>query len=281
MQLDIGEQYKRTDLHDAFGGQRQGGISTPKDHAIVMIFSGPAGASYGYEDGWEQDFFFYTGEGQVGDMELIRGNQAILQHEIKGKRLLLFEESKRSHVTYSGELVCVDHQFFESSDRDGNNRRSIRFVLERSQGVSIELNQPAPKKSRQKYRKPNRTERSGLVTSRVGQGYFRQRLLERFSHKCAVSGVTIPDVLVASHIVPWRDATDQERLDPNNGILLSPSYDALFDRHLISFEDNGTLLVSGSVSNSDLSSLGISSDFKLDVSEGMRPYLERHREALR
>lgn len=279
MQLIPGREYKRTDLHVAFGGQQQGGISTPKENDVVMIFSGPAGESFGYEDGWEHDFFLYTGEGQVGDMTFVRGNAAILEHRESGKRLLLFEESKRSHVTFAGEMVCVDYQFFESLDKHGNNRRSIRFVLAR-EGQRVQ--EPSLESSQyRKHRKPNRTERSGLITSRVGQGYFRRELLDRFSEKCAVSGLAIPEILIASHIVPWRDASEEERLDPDNGILLSPSYDALFDRHLISFEDDGRIIFSESLAPAELSAMGVKTGSRLAVSDGMRPYLVRHREALR
>jgi 5-methylcytosine-specific restriction protein A len=64
-----GMQYKRKDIHDAFGGQRQGGISTPQKYPFIFLFTGGTGNKYGYKD--EQindDIFFYTGEGQEGDM---------------------------------------------------------------------------------------------------------------------------------------------------------------------------------------------------------------------
>lgn len=90
-------------------------------------------------------------------------------------------------------------------------------------------------KRKANYKPPATTEREGLVVSRVGQGYFRNQLIDKFDYKCAVTGSGVKTVLIASHIVPWREATDAERLDVNNGILLSLLYDALFDTHLISF----------------------------------------------
>src|SRR5690606_28985723 len=97
------------------------------------------------------------------------------------------------------------------------------------------------------FRLPNVTERQGLVTSRVGQGAYRKRILHRWDYQCAVTGFEKLEVLIASHIVPWAEASHEERLDVNNGILLSPTYDALFDRHLISFDDRGRILLSDGI----------------------------------
>ena len=103
-----------------------------------------------------------------------------------------------------------------------------------------------------KYRKPNETERTGLVTSRVGQGYFRQQVLQRWDCKCAVTGSNVLSILIASHIIPCSEASDYERLDVDNGILLSPLYDALFDKHVISFDDAGDILFSAILTNDHL-----------------------------
>ena len=129
-----------------------------------------------------------------------------------------------------------------------------------------------------KYRKPNETERKGLVTSRVGQGYYRQKIIERWEGKCPVSGMSIIPILIASHIVPWSQSNDEEKLDVNNGILLSPNVDALFDKHLISFENDGLILISDKVSREDRDALGVSESMRISVSEGMIPFLEKHRQ---
>jgi hypothetical protein len=128
-----------------------------------------------------------------------------------------------------------------------------------------------------KYRKPNETERKGLVTSRVGQGYYRQKIIERWEGKCPVSGMSIIPILIASHIVPWSQSNDEEKLDVNNGILLSPNVDALFDKCLISFKNDGSILISGKISIEDRLALGLNHTIKIPVSERMTPYLERHR----
>ena len=79
----------------------------------------------------------------------------------------------------------------------------------------------------------------------MGQGYYRQPIINKWEGKCPVSGIDIPSILISSHIVFWSESTDKERLDLENGILLSSLYDSLFNRHFISFNDDGTLLISG------------------------------------
>lgn len=90
------------------------------------------------------------------------------------------------------------------------------------------------------------TEKYQLVRSRVGQGQYRSNL-ERHEAGCRVTGVTDKRFLTASHIKPWAKSDDFEKLDGNNGLLLSPHIDRLFDRGFISFEDSGHLILSSSL----------------------------------
>src|SRR5262249_45434834 len=87
------------------------------------------------------------------------------------------------------------------------------------------------------------TQKQQLVQARRGQGIFKSnvRLNET---KCRITGVQDARLLIASHIKPWADSSDKEKLDGCNGLLLSPHVDRLFDRGLISFENDGTILVS-------------------------------------
>jgi 5-methylcytosine-specific restriction protein A len=102
-----GHLYRRTELHKQFGGQRQGGISTPAKAPFVMLITGDSGKQHGYADEWTDDgFFLYTGEGQHGDMKLIKGNRAILDHTNNGKVLHVFEQEKKDKrfLRYLGEM---------------------------------------------------------------------------------------------------------------------------------------------------------------------------------
>jgi predicted restriction endonuclease len=128
---------------------------------------------------------------------------------------------------------------------------------------------------------PNETERKGLVTSRVGQGAYRKSILYRWNFKCAVTNYNKHEILIASHIIPWKDSTNEERLDVGNGILLSPTYDALFDKALISFENNGKNILPDSLFKTNYEDLGVTGkEFIHNLSSDNRVYLERHRRFL-
>jgi putative restriction endonuclease len=93
-----------------------------------------------------------------------------------------------------------------------------------------------------------KTERESIVKSRIGQGLFRDRVVELWG-SCSVTGLGNLSLLRASHIKPWRDSTNQERLDPMNGLLLQPTLDHLFDLGLISFDETGAVLFSPQLSS--------------------------------
>jgi hypothetical protein len=126
------------------------------------------------------------------------------------------------------------------------------------------------------------TEKSALVQARRGQGLFKQRV-SRIEKHCRITGVNNPAHLIASHCKPWRDSEDAERLDGENGLLLTPSIDHLFDRGFISFEDDGDLLVSPVAHRASLQRMGVRTDESVNVggfSEGQRHYLDFHRSSI-
>jgi len=92
---------------------------------------------------------------------------------------------------------------------------------------------------------PKATEAERLVVQRIGQDIFRARLIEYWQGRCPLTGISDTALLRASHIVPWKDcASDAERLDVHNGLLLSALWDAAFDRGLATFDDDGHPLLS-------------------------------------
>ncbi len=123
------------------------------------------------------------------------------------------------------------------------------------------------------------TEVERWVRQRVGQKKFREAMLDYWAGSCAVTGVSIPEVLRASHAKPWAEcASDAERLDVFNGFLLSANLDALFDRFLISFDERGVLVTAPALASQDLLLLGISPGMKLRwVNPLHQPYLALHR----
>jgi len=279
--FEKGNIYIRRELHDQYGGNRQGGISNCANHPFIFVFTAKAGKSHGYEDGWSEDgYFHYTGEGQKGDMTFTKGNKAILNHEENEKKLYLFENQTKGQWKFIDELKLVDYDMFYTPDTNGKQRKGIKFKFMSISGKPASIDETATVQTKN-INRPEITERIGLVTSRVGQGYFRKQLIDKWNTKCAVTGCSISKILIASHIVPWSESTDHERLDVDNGILLSPTIDALFDKHLISFKNDGSIIIGLSVSNKQVDILGISKDMHIEVSEGMKKYLERHRKNLK
>jgi 5-methylcytosine-specific restriction enzyme A len=124
--------HRRKDIHAAHGGQQQGGISTPPKTPYIFLFTGEAGEQHGYSDGFEENgVFIYTGEGQRGDMEFMRGNKAIRDHALNGKDLLLFEATKRKGLyRFKGSFACAGYDDSQTGpDTDGSIRKLIRFQL--------------------------------------------------------------------------------------------------------------------------------------------------------
>jgi hypothetical protein len=122
------------------------------------------------------------------------------------------------------------------------------------------------------------TTRRALINARIGQGDYRRELMELWSGRCAVTGCSVAEVLIASHAKPWKDSSNLERLDAFNGLLLAATVDRLFDRGLISFTDDGQLLKKPHLSDADLKNLGISPGASLSkVDARHRPYLAEHR----
>ncbi len=124
-----------------------------------------------------------------------------------------------------------------------------------------------------------KTERESIVRSRIGQGAFRKSLLDYWGNACAVTSCGNASLLVASHIKPWARCDNDERLDPSNGLLLSPTLDACFDAGYITFADDRSIIISESLSPEDAASLGVDAGLKLSrVTPQHCQYLQHHRE---
>lgn len=130
--FEIGREYHRkSEIHDLYKGQAQGGISTPKSVPAVFIFTSDAGEQYGYSDGYHDDgLFYYTGEGQSGDMKMDKGNRAILEHAKDGKTIYVFEYTRKAHVSFMGIAVCVGYHEETRHDKDGQSRNVFVFHLD-------------------------------------------------------------------------------------------------------------------------------------------------------
>jgi predicted restriction endonuclease len=104
---------------------------------------------------------------------------------------------------------------------------------------------------------PKTTEAERLVVQRIGQDIFRDALMTYWGGCCPLTGIADPALLRASHIVPWAECGDEQRLDVHNGLLLSALWDAAFDKGLVSFTDDGQPLVAPNLSAAAQAALDI------------------------
>lgn len=203
-------------------------------------------------------------------------------------------KNKTQPFIYCGRLDYIDHDKTTSKpvhlvyrNIDYDDFTTIENLVEiylwnptsRGKQTSNKLSKRGVTSSerKKKYSKPNKTERTGMVTSRVGQGYYRNEILSKWGGVCAITGCDIKEILISSHIKKWSDCNDEERLDVENGILLSPNIDSLFDKQLITFSDDGKVICSKRIDESILNNLGINPKVKIQITEGMKPYLNYHR----
>lgn len=123
------------------------------------------------------------------------------------------------------------------------------------------------------------TQTEALAQQRLGQARYRAALMALWNGSCALTGLDIPELLRASHAKPWSDASDRERLDPFNGLLLEVRFDQLFDQGLISFNDDGIMMTSVRLSTDHCRRLGITPNMRLRfIRPAHLPYLAWHRE---
>ena len=122
------------------------------------------------------------------------------------------------------------------------------------------------------------TERIAIVKSRIGQGLFREKLLEKYTGKCIITGIDHPKLLIASHIKPWSASTNEERIQVDNGLLLSATYDRLFDSGLITFDRTGRIFLSSLLSVENITRLHLTPQaaYPLLISQKMIHHLEYH-----
>tara|TARA_Y100000590_G_C15688273_1_gene1002451 strand:+ start:571 stop:2037 length:1467 start_codon:yes stop_codon:yes gene_type:complete len=140
--FELGELYKRSELHDKYGGNRQVGIANCPKEKIIFIFSYIKKNQDVYVDEWKGDYFYYSGEGRIGDMTLTAGNKAIWEHEENGKEIHLFEEVEKNsgYMKYIDQLVLVDINYYRNKDDNGDEREAFQFVLLSTTKETLELN---------------------------------------------------------------------------------------------------------------------------------------------
>lgn len=160
--------------------------------------------------------------------------------------------------------------------RNGEGQKFIREAKERGEYARKSI-ETAQKLEEELQRIPDAGgEREAIVKVRVNQGIFRDRLLLRYK-KCCLCGVSNEDLLIASHIKPWRDSEVDEKLDVDNGLLLCPDHDKLFDQGWISFDDDGKILITRQLDEVNRMYMNINPAIRFVPFDGNKKYLAYHR----
>lgn len=121
------------------------------------------------------------------------------------------------------------------------------------------------------------TEKNIIIKTRVGQGLFKKKLLA-IGCKCNICGISIKELLIASHCKPWSKANDKERLDVNNGLLLCPTHDAIFDKGLITFDNEGRIIISTVIPKEEYKLININENVCIDLNNENIKYMTWYRE---
>ena len=301
----VGNLYSRKSILDTideptFSSSREG-IFYCRNSSTTILFTdldkSQKKEQFIYNDYFENDFFHWDSQNKQHIntpriQEIVNEKVEVIlfcriKKSIKGNTQPYIYYGRLEFFQYEEGTKNPVHIIFNNIDYNdelllyNQNYRNIIKWKSDNKITEVDLSEELSDKRKKNYKKPSKTERKGIVTSRVGQGWYRTEVLKKWDWKCSVTGCEIQKILISSHIVPWRDSNDEERLDVDNGLLLSPDLDGLFDKYLISFNDDGSMIVSDKINIIELSELGININMKLRfVNDGMKKYLKRHREKL-
>ena len=271
--LDFGQSYERPFLAKLWGYQSfhaiSKGVVTPAYTRYIILFvtKDKQETLPQYNDYIDGNTLFWEGEEKhSSDRRVVEA--AKNQDEIH----LFYRDTHHTPFIYFGRISLTDHQL----------RKDAPSVFKFSiQALSSEID--AFKEVREhaaEFRTLDLTEQEQLVVSRLGQGSFRRNVIQLWG-SCSVTGLQNISLLRASHIKPWKDSSNQERLNPFNGLLLIPDYDLLLDKGLITFKNDGYIVISNRLDSSGKEVFHVDESLKLRRTFAeSKVYLEYHREAV-
>ncbi|WP_269897795.1 HNH endonuclease [Lysinibacillus sp. JK80] len=287
--LAINEVVNNQQLCEVFLCAPQGGMRKSNRTNTLTLISDKTKL---YDDKIVDDIYHYTGMGQSGDQKMSGQNLTLAESDSNGVEIHFFEVMKPREYTYRGQVELAGEPYQgQQKDQDGRQRLvwifPLRLIDSKAKFTKLpsvmEDNQELQEEFKEIQQVENlpisRTEKERLIKSRIGQGKFKKLLVKR-ECKCALCGVTDSRVLIASHIKPWSVSTNAERLDVNNGLLLCPNHDALFDKHLISFDLDGKIVISQSLDEIDRVFLNVNDGLRVNLNEEQWSYMEEHNQNL-
>ena len=268
--LKIGQEYERPYLADIWGYKGfqaiSRGVVTPSGTNFIVLFvtKQKQEALTQYSDYLDGDLLHWEGEQKhSSDGRVINAESA--NDEIH----LFYRDIHHTPFVYYGRIHLIKHRLLNESPSQFVFSVGHKFqdpnIFDDIESHQIE------------YKSLDQTEKDSIIKSRIGQGLFRDGVVELWG-SCSVTGIGNLSLLRASHIKPWRDSSNQERLDPMNGLLLQPTLDHLFDSGFITFDVSGKVTFSTELSEDDIEKLGLESEFKLrKTPKILMNYMKYHR----
>lgn len=286
--LQINDVVNNQELQKIFLCAPQGGMRKSNRTNTLTLISDKTKL---YEDRIIGDIYHYTGMGQSGDQKMSGQNLTLAESNHNGVEIHFFEVMKPKEYTYRGLVQLAGEPYQDKqADQFGKQRLVWIFPL-KLKNKQATFAKPSGKIENHEllaeYKEIQQvetlpippTDQERLIKARIGQGKFKKLLLDR-NCKCALCGVTDKRMLIASHIKPWEFSTDFERLDENNGLLLCPNHDALFDKHLISFDYQGRIVLSDSLSQMSCVFLNVNPKMQIELNEKQLFYMNDHLQKL-
>jgi hypothetical protein len=268
--IAFGKSYDRPFLAKLWGYQSHNalsrGVVTPVNSKYIIFFvtKDKQKALPQYNDYIDGNMLFWEGEEKhSSDKRVLEANKN--QDEIH----LFYRDTHHSPFVYFGKILLTDFQLRKEAPSEFIFRIEM---LSSEIDAFNEVHEHAGE-----YKTLAKTEQEQIIASRLGQGNFRRNVI-RLWGSCSVTGLQSVTLLRASHIKPWRDSNNQERLNPFNGLLLIPDYDFLFDKGYITFKNNGSVLISQRLNPIARKIFDVSDDLQLrKLFPETKEYLDFHR----
>lgn len=269
--IKIGEAYDRTYLADLWGYKGfqaiSRGVVTPSgtNYIILFVTEEKQETQTPYDDSLDEELLLWEGE------KMHSSDSRIINAKTANDEIHLFHRNiHHTPFTYYGQIFLKKHKL-----RKIKPSQFVFNIYQKHQATDmlddLELHQ-------NEYMALDKTEKDAIEKIRIGQGLFRDRVIKLWG-SCAVTEISNLALLRASHIKSWQESSNQERLDPMNGLLLQPTLDHLFDAGLITFSENGTVIFSPKLPQEDIQKLELRSDIKLrKTPTRLMDYMKYHRE---
>jgi putative restriction endonuclease len=265
-------EYERPYLAELWGFNGIQGLSrgvvTPSTNTKIIIFfvtKEKQSSLTQYQDYIKNNLLFWEGENGH------RSDQKIISSKVTNTKIHLFyRDIHHTPFIYYGEIILKSYtQKYEKPSE-------FTFVISSLSEPNTLLDEI--KAHDHEFKELSSTEKDAIIKSRIGQGKFRKGLIKKWG-SCSVTNLSNLSLLRASHIKPWSACNNDERLDPENGLLLHPSLDHLFDSGLISFDFHGHIIISSKLADSELRILNITTDMSLrKLSKKTQEFLTFHQE---